>query len=547
MNTHGESINTSGRLATLGELDGRLAFYFDGGGHRSATGRPSSIDSLFVVMARSGIRALHVHRSALPLMGLPSELPPTNPGARRPPHPFMACKLDIDHRALSPAVSSPGIGEITFGAYREAGDPFGEARDAAELLRAHQEFTGALGGWEYRHSAMSTGWKLMHQRRRGRQLDLSDASHPAELEGVQVEQAYGAKWARSQLDGARMPYVVAWDVNAQRLAACSRLSLGIAGLQERRGLPFDKRLPGYHLVKSIDTPYAGRIPPIFEPGWHTTPRVAMAEYLGLRFDIERSWVWTEHSPYLNPWYERLRDARAALLPRARSCRGAAIALEVLKQAYLEPLGRLRSPRLRGFDQYRPHWYDSVIGQELGRQYLKMHELVTAGVQVLAVYFDTVIIESDHEQPTAEACAGVLDISDQAGKWKPVGSMDAQAARAVLYAGAEPDVGLLVKALKMRGYAAAQPVRAGRSAPNGGAAPASPGSNGAGAVADAPAPSPQTLVRLGPPSAGNVIHRASCRYAKAPNAIHWPYTLGHVDGPWLRPCGHCKPELVGDAG
>ena len=55
-----------------------------------------------------------------------------------------------------------------------------------------------------------------------------------------------------------------------------------------------------------------------------------------------------------------------------------------------------------------------------------------------------------------------------------------------------------------------------------------------------------LVRLGPPSDSNVIHRSSCRYAHRPNAVRWVWAddpanraeLKYIE--WLYPCGHCRP-------
>jgi hypothetical protein len=253
-------------------------------------------------------------------------------------------------------------------------------------------------------------------------------------------------------------------VNAQRLAACARLSLGVGGLKHQTGPDFDPKLPGYHLVRAVEHPHAGVIPPIFEPGWHTTPRVAMAAYLGLRFELEQSWVWTEHVAYLNPWYEAMRDARAQLQQQASTIaegrvadvmlapRAARIALGELKQSYLQPLGRLRSARAReqGGPLYRPDWYDHVIGQELAREYLRLHQLAELGVPVLAVYFDTIVIEAD----TPDAIAGApepIQINGQLGKFKPVGVLEGDHARQLLYGGERsPDVGALVKALKAAG-------------------------------------------------------------------------------------------------
>lgn len=445
----------------------------------------------FEAMRRRGVDVLYIHRSALELLQLPGELEVPAPGERRPRHPWLDGVTfegeQVSHYALTPSIECRGSRshglEILIGAYQDgAGDPFDGARDGRELLAAVAAFRDAFvskgrpKGWAYRNSAIQTGWKLLHapwQRgaRRGR-LTMNLAENPRpELEGLdegaQVEVPYGS-WATT--GGASYPvrpWVLAWDVNGQRLAATARLSVGVGGLEHRtagEGEWLDmKQLPGYHRITAVEHPHAGAIPPVFDPGWHTTPRVAMAAWLGIGFELAESWVWTERAAYLNPWYEAMRDARARLLEvgaatpptseaKASDWRAAGIALGALKQSYLQPLGRLRSARAReqGGPYYRPDWYDHVIGQELAREYLRLHQLAELRVPVLAVYFDTIIIESD----TPDLIAGApepLQVSSQLGKFKPLGALPAEQARHILYGGERsPDVGALVKALKAAG-------------------------------------------------------------------------------------------------
>lgn len=57
-----------------------------------------------------------------------------------------------------------------------------------------------------------------------------------------------------------------------------------------------------------------------------------------------------------------------------------------------------------------------------------------------------------------------------------------------------------------------------------------------------------LVRMGPPSKGDRIHRAECRYAQKPNALPWVWAEGRplaewvVGAPWLHACRVCRPDL-----
>lgn len=87
----------------------------------------------------------------------------------------------------------------------------------------------------------------------------------------------------------------------------------------------------------------------------------------------------------------------------------------------------------------------MIGQELAREYLRLHELAAAGVPVLAVYFDTIICETSRLQEVPAA----LTVSDQLGKYKQVGITPRALGYTALYDGQRsPNVGALVKLLKI---------------------------------------------------------------------------------------------------
>lgn len=437
-----------------------------------------TVNDLLTAMVRRRVRVLHVHRSALELLELPGELPTPAPGERRPAHPWLRAGAgwQLSTSALAPwtAARTPAPTddgpptltlEVGIGAYQVAGgDPFADAIDGAELLGAVIAFAEALAAprpFVFRQSCAQTGWHLMHSPwgvgSRRRPLEQAGPEVRPALEGVapgeQIEVPYGGAWALPK--SRRLPrgwWVRAFDVNGQRLAACSRLRLGVGAVEHYTGElaqgALAEQLPGYHRVTALRRPFRC-IPAAFELGWHTTPRVAMAAYLGLEPQVSESWVWPEHLPYLDPFYDRLRQARTRLL--AGETRGAAIALGALKQCYLQPLGRLRSAKLgaKGDVRYRPSWYDAVIGQELAREYLRLHQLAEAGELVLAVYFDTIITVV----PEPDYTPAALEVSEQLGKWRPMGGpLELADARSVLYGGDDPDVGALVRALKAAGAA-----------------------------------------------------------------------------------------------
>jgi hypothetical protein len=450
-------------IAALGELSGRLAFWLEDGRLWNSREDYESVAGLFARMMALQIKILHVHKSALPLLGLPPDVDPAGRGERRPVHPWMALGGPAaSTRALSPSVTL-GEGkdqlEIMIGAYQD-NDPFAPAADAGVLLTAHlwfrHAFKGKTGkGWAYRHSANSTGWKLMHApwERGSRQQQVLGLDVPelVELEGlgmgVQVEIPYGGKWARAKSKDPGLPWTAAWDINAQRLAACSGLQLGIGRpVRKRGGGLVEKRVPGYHYVTRVAKPFKGLIPNIMEPGWHTTPRVAMAQDLGIAVTIRESWVWNVSVAYLNPFYEQIRDARR-WLDKKPGTFGVELARRALKQCYLQPLGRLRSPKTQGDRAYRPSWYDAVIGAELAREYFRLHQLAQRGEHVLAVYFDTIICQVPSYSDLREGLPPAITISDNLGKFSPVGVIASKDARAALYTGHGPDVGALVKAIK----------------------------------------------------------------------------------------------------
>ncbi|MFI6688080.1 telomere-associated protein Tap [Streptomyces sp. NPDC050485] len=112
-------------------------------------------------------------------------------------------------------------------------------------------------------------------------------------------------------------HVAALDVQTAFLAACRRLHVGTGPAVHRpRNPAFDPDLPGswYLDLSHIETD--PRLPNPFTasgerpegPGWYATPTVAYAVELGGDVRPMEAWVRETHSPYLQPWYETLRDA-----------------------------------------------------------------------------------------------------------------------------------------------------------------------------------------------------------------------------------------------
>lgn len=447
------------RLGAMDAAGGALRVFRERATVQTVTPRElADAGELFAVLERLELDFLAIHASALAELGLPLELETPRPGERAANHPWLEGVRGISRRALGPSIEL-GDRELLVGAWQDgAGDPFAICADGRELLEALRLFRDALDGWEFRHSAMMTGWRLMHGlwkygRRKARleALDWRETELPDLLGGgegdryiAQIEVPYGS-WLPERR-GPIGELIGGWDVNGQRLAACSRLPLGF-GRPERLEAPELEhvlRSPGYHRVVSVKVPYRGRIPDVFDPGWHTTPRVKMAAALGLEPIVIESWVWPQQLAYLDPFYERLRDARTALHELKRPNRAADAAGAAVKLCYLLPFGRLRSAKSaeRKDLWHRPAWYDHIIGAELAREYLRLHQLAEAGRHVVAVYFDTIIAETVNGAAPPE-----LPVSSQLGKYSPVGGHihALEAGRALARQGSVSDLVLALKA------------------------------------------------------------------------------------------------------
>jgi hypothetical protein len=164
-------------------------------------------------------------------------------------------------------------------------------------------------------------------------------------------------------------WVVACDVNAAYLAACSSLRLGVG---EPVHLPLQllegtSRGPGYWRVHS-NTPTPDGIALLPRLGrWVTTPSLDLLEEIGAHPIVTDAWVWPGSTRPLEPWYKVLRDARAHLRDPASGLdpRVADICQHVIRDCYGPFLGgRVASTRWEraGDALFRPDWRHHVIAQ-----------------------------------------------------------------------------------------------------------------------------------------------------------------------------------------
>ncbi|MGW7197327.1 telomere-associated protein Tap [Streptomyces chryseus] len=113
------------------------------------------------------------------------------------------------------------------------------------------------------------------------------------------------------------PHVVALDVAVAFLAACRRLHVGTGpAIHRPRNPSFDPDLPGSWYLDLSHVEIDPRLPNPFTPSgerpegpaWYATPTVSYAVELGADVRPMEAWVRETHSPYLQPWYEKLRAA-----------------------------------------------------------------------------------------------------------------------------------------------------------------------------------------------------------------------------------------------
>lgn len=382
-----------------------------------------------------------IHPSAHEFLGLPENIAVADyrkaarEGAGK--HPFT-----VDAAAAGFDVSPPGLSHwfaVRRGAERvdiavAAWDrSAGLAKCSPRELQAAVEIFAERVGVAYFRSPGSTAIRVLRAVHRDRHTHrVLDASAEQPLGPGDYPPEEDFAWFRPlDLTERGMAFLHGFDVNGQYLAAASSAELGFGEpehlIPKRAGgaLGWDVNLPGYWRADvSAPTP-ADYLPDPFDPRgrglerrarWLTTPTIALAAECGVLGAIHEAYVWPQHHRYLGPWYERLRDARAALIGDERD--GAAHALRLVKRCYQHGIGFLDGDWLRPGDElFRPDWRHTVIG----RARANLYRAITRAVpRPFAVNVDAVWIASDEPEPS-HAISG-LRISDQLGHFKPLGTV-----------------------------------------------------------------------------------------------------------------------------
>ncbi|MGV1010103.1 MAG: hypothetical protein ACOYBY_16100 [Dermatophilaceae bacterium] len=220
------------------------------------------------------------------------------------------------------------------------GDP-----DPATLARRIGLLADALGH-PYQLSGSTTGLDLMTALR-WKDRDSFFARHqpvPPALSNIEVDLSWSRKPTQEELTH---DYVHAYDRSGSYLAGVSGLELGVGeATHHPDGTGFTPRVPGYW---RIEIPEAGdwRLPNLLDPRggnagkvrWVTTPTLDFALEQGYQPDILEAYTWAQRARVLDPWYERIRDARQQLDVEDPD---AQVARDQLKAIYAPTIGMLGS-------------------------------------------------------------------------------------------------------------------------------------------------------------------------------------------------------------
>lgn len=423
--------------------------------------------ALLALAHARGIAQLWIHPDWARAAGIPEQLAS---GEGRPvrelAHPFISDALadgwDIRPAALAswlytfrPGISHSGV-DLVMPQLDEYLRTWADAPDGRTLLHALRLYADALGGWQFKRWPGGTGTSLLRWLHSGNRatLDLAPVQLPAiarketakqEMERQRHRLGRSPSWLRALTPDERgRPYLHVYDKNAAWLGACSSIALGFGepvrlGASDANAAPlvFDqhKPLPGYWLARItwkrapvlpdpflLAPPSWGTVP---KTCWYTTPMIAYAHELGAAVTLADAWVWPEHHRVMEPWYKRLRGARAQLATLAGQdapgAMGARLALQVVKDTYRQTIGALASARRARASKtdalYRPDWRDAIIATAHVNMYRQLYTAYeAAGVAPFAIATDALYYASDEPDAVA-ACPPALRLGAGVGQYK----------------------------------------------------------------------------------------------------------------------------------
>lgn len=355
--------------------------------------------------------------------------------------------------ALEAGYSFGGKGEAALGRWTRIWKGSGKSvwivllaaitRDAANvaLMRGepnHATLARRIGllaealGHPYQLSGSTTGLDLMmtlRHRDRDRFFPILEPCAPAQVSNIEAD----ISWCR-QPTGEELTHewVHAYDRSGSYLAGVSGLELGVgAPVHHPDGTAFVPRMPGYWRIEIPDTG-DWRMPHPLDPRglhagrarWVTTPALEFAVEQGYEPRILEAYTWAERARILDPWYERIRDARTRLDVDDVDSQ---IARDQLKQIYAPTIGMLGSSiHMAGRTGYAPERRHMIIAK--ARTNI-LRRIATIGKETgrfpVAVIADTVLYTSPDPDPVSSWPGGERWMGRELGRYKVEGSAPLQ--------------------------------------------------------------------------------------------------------------------------
>ena len=198
-----------------------------------------------------------------------------------------------------------------------------------------------------------------------------------------------------------------YDRGGSYLAGAAGLELGVGRAEHHPdGRAFDPKLPGYWRIEVPDAA-DWRLPHPLTPTnsipagpvWVSTPTLQLGYQNGYDVPVLEAYTWPEHLRILDPWYERVRDARTALdIDDA----GAQAARGLVKLVAVATIGIMGShTHLKGKVGYAPERRHHIVGKARANIWRRVAQIGRdSDVWPVAAATDTVLYASDDPDPVS---------------------------------------------------------------------------------------------------------------------------------------------------
>lgn len=298
--------------------------------------------------------------------------------------------------------------------------------DPKTLARRLQLFADAVGH-PFKMSSSITGldyMKALRWKDRERFFTPYTAVPPAANANTELDPSWCRKPHETE---ARQRYVHAYDRSGSYLAGGS-LEVGVGEAEHHPdGREFDAKLPGYWRIE-IPPTNDWRMPHPLDPSgqwegkvrWCTTPAVQFAAEQDYPIEVLEAYTWPEHARVMEPWYERMRDARTRLDVDDVD---AQVARDQLKLVYAHTFGMMGSQQwMAGKPGYAPDRRHLVLGKARTNLLRRIARIgATTDRWPVAVVTDTIIYTSDEPDPVKAWPGDPDQLGNGLGQFKPEGT------------------------------------------------------------------------------------------------------------------------------